>query len=102
METTVTDTKLNIVWKKISEAACEKKKIDFSSQDMERLQRKTFALPASFIEKLRTCTPVETTKKITFFEMTASVTGVENGLCQIKMPPFDFSLWMKTGFSSNV
>lgn len=92
IETTVTDTKMNIAWKKISEGFCERKKIDFSEEDMKRLQRKTFALPADFIENLRVCRPSKTEKNITFFAMTAEITGVKKGYCQIKMPPFDLSL----------
>ena len=92
IETTVTDTKMNITWKKISETVCEKKKIDFSEQDMKRLQRKTFALPSDFIESLQLCRPAKAEKNITFFAMTAEITGVKKGLCQIKMPPFMFSL----------
>ena len=92
METTVTDTKMNIAWRKISEGSCEKKKIDFSEQDMKRLQRKTFALPADFIESMRVCRPAKAEKNITFFAMTAEITGVKKGYCQIKMPPFELSL----------
>ncbi|MBR1777184.1 MAG: hypothetical protein IJ752_01180 [Alphaproteobacteria bacterium] len=92
MEMTVTDTKMNIAWKKISESACEKRDIKLSEQDMEKLQRKTFALSQDFIEGLRVCRAAETEKKITFFKMTAEITGIKNGLCQIKMPPFEFSL----------
>lgn len=92
VEMTLTDTKMNIAWKKISEVACERKKIDFSEQDMKRLERKTFALPADFIESLQICRPAKAEKNITFFSMTAEITGVKSGLCQIKMPPFAFSL----------
>ena len=92
METTVTDTKMNIAWRKISEGSCEKKKIDFSEQDMKRLERKTFALPADFIESMRVCRPAKAEKKILFSGMTAEITGVKNGLCQIKMPPLALSL----------
>lgn len=92
VETTLTDTKMNIAWKKISENACEKKKIDLSEQDMERLQRKTFALPSAFIESLRVCRPDKAEKNVVFSTMTAEITGVKSGLCQIKMPPFEFSL----------
>lgn len=92
METTVTDTKLNIAWRKISEGYCEKRKIDFSKKDMERLQRKTFALPADFIESLQICRPDKAEKNILFSGMTAEITGVKKGYCQIKMPPFELSL----------
>ena len=92
METTVTDTKLNIAWQKISGTACEKRNIKFSDQDMEKIQRKTFALPAGFIESLQVCRPAKAEKNITFFSMTAEITGVKSGLCQIKMPPFELSL----------
>ena len=83
---------LNDAWQKISGSSCEKKKIDFSEQDMEKLQRKTFALPKDFIESLRVCRPAKTEKNIVFTSMTAEITSVERGLCQIKMPPFALSL----------
>ncbi len=86
------NTDLNAVWQKISEKACEKKKIDFSKQDMEKLQRKMFALPKNFIESLHVCRPDKAEKNVAFFAMTAEITGVKDGLCQIKMPPFAFSL----------
>jgi len=92
METTVTDTKLNIAWRKISDTACEKKKIDFSDEQMKRLQRKTFALPADFVESLKVCRPAKAEKNIVFSAMTAEITGVKKGYCQIKMPPFELSL----------
>ncbi|MBO4643566.1 MAG: hypothetical protein J5716_03035 [Alphaproteobacteria bacterium] len=92
MQTTVTDTKMNIAWQKISGTACEKREIKFSDQDMKRLQRKTFALPKDFIESLQICRPAKAEKNITFFSMTAEITGVKSGLCQIKMPPFELSL----------
>ena len=92
VETTVTDTKLNIAWRKLSETACEKRNITFSEQEMKRLQRKIFALPADFIESLRLCRPAKAEKNIAFSAMTAEIKGVREELCQIDMPPFAFSL----------
>lgn len=78
--------KVETVWEKISENACERTDKEFFKQK----QNPPLALKESFVEKLRSCIPAETT--IAVADYSIEVTGFKDFKCQIKLPPFDLSL----------
>lgn len=89
-QTTMTDSKFNIVWNKINNTSCDIQ--EPTKQDEENLKERFLSFPPEFIEKIRSCLPASSEKNFLFFSTEITVRGKENGKCVLSLPPFELHL----------
>ena len=90
IQTTMTDSKFNIVWNKINNTSCNIQ--EPTKQDEEKLKEQFLSFPPEFIEKIRSCLPGSLEKNFLFFSAEITVRGKENGKCVLSLPPFELLL----------
>ena len=92
IETTMTDSRFNITWAKISDAACtiSRKEPDENSQKNFLDNYNKFS--DSFISDIQNCRPAEETKSMLFMSESVKILGTEDKLCKISYSPFELKL----------
>jgi len=92
IETTMTDSRFNIAWSKISSAACTSKNEEPDENAKTDFLNNFNKFSETFIENLQNCHPAKETKSMLFVTKTISVLGHEKELCKISSPPFELLL----------
>lgn len=91
-ETTMTDSKFNVTWSKISAQACQTKINEPNKNDIKQMTEDFSNFSESFMSSLQKCQPAEETKTLLLFNETVKIIGLKDNFCQLQYKSFELSL----------
>ena len=94
IETTMTDSKFNIVWSKINADSCEQIERDPEPEFFLGFKDSLNNFSSEFSNNLINCQPDQEEKTFLFFSKKATIVGKENNLCHIIYGSFDLKIPM--------
>lgn len=91
-ETTMTDSKFNVIWNKIRSNSCEEEVSEPTEEEVRELGENMDSLSETFAQNLKSCTPYTETKTLMFFSEEVTVAGKQEDKCLLRYGQFELLL----------